>query len=95
MTILQGDVAFANGAKLTVKAGSSGACLLDVAGSVTGSATVPVTVEGEGKGKWKVMQATSIAPDFTSATANVVVTKENGGTELWVERRIPSLILVR
>lgn len=96
LTVLQGDVVFASGAKLTVNAGTSGAGLLDVAASVTGAVTVPVTVEGEGAGKWKVMQAIAIAPTFESATAGVKLTLENDGTELWVERLSPgTCILIR
>lgn len=90
MTVLQGNVAFANGAFLKVKVGTAGACLLDVAGTVTnsvaGTVTIPVTVEGAGSGKWRVIKATSITPTFTSATSGCTVTIENSGTELWVNR---------
>lgn len=87
LTVSQGNVAFESGAALTVTAGSTGVGLLDVAGSVTGAVSVPVTVEGEGTGKWKVVQAsTALAPTFTSVTPGTVLTLENGGTELWVER---------
>ncbi len=95
LRILQGDVAFASGALLTVKAGSAGACLLEVAGSVTGTATNAVTVQGAASdtGSWMVMKAAAITPVFTSATAGVIVTKENGATELWV-RRLPKGTLI-
>ena len=90
MTVLQGNVVFINGATLKVKVGTAGACLLNVAGVVTnniaGSITVPVTVEGEGPGKWLVIKAVSIVPAFTSATSGCTVTIENSGTELWVNR---------
>lgn len=86
LMVLQGNVAFTNGASLTVKAGTAGACLLSVAGTVTGSVTIPVTIEGEGFGKWMVMKAASIEPTFTSATSGCTVTIENSGTELWVNR---------
>lgn len=96
MTVLQGNVAFESASALTVKVGTSGACLLDVAGAVTGSVDVPVTVEGEGSGAWKVMEATSIAPNFTPATPGTRVYTNPAGTELWVERRANgTIVLVR
>jgi len=87
LTVTQGNVVFESGAALTVTAGSTGVGLLDVAESVTGAVSVPVTVEGEGTGKWKVVQAsTALAPTFATVTPGTVLTLENGGTELWVER---------
>lgn len=89
MTVPQGNVVFTNGAALTVKVGKAGSSLLSVAGAVTnliGSVTIPVTIEGEGYGKWMVIRAASIVPSFTSATLGCTVTIENSGKELWVNR---------
>lgn len=94
MTVLQGDVAFADGSRMEATVGQSGNSLLQVAGNVTGSGTIPVTVNGEGIGKWLIMQATSIAPDFVSATSGVVLTLENGDTEVWAERLNPVTVII-
>lgn len=94
MTILQGGVAFAAGSRLEVTAGKTNTSVLSAAGPVTGSFIIPVTVKGEGSGKWMVMQATSIAPTFVSATSGVVLTLEASGTQLWAERINPATVIV-
>lgn len=94
MTVLQGGAAFANGAKMEVTVGSAGCSAIDVAGSVTGDFTIPVTVNGEGKGKWLVMQAASIEPNFISSTSGFILTLENDATQLWVERLDPTTVII-
>ena len=94
MTVLQGGVAFEDGAVMEVTVGKTGQSALSVAGDVTGGFTIPVTVNGDGVGKWKILEAASIAPDFESATSGVVLTLEADGTELWAERLNPATVLI-
>lgn len=97
MTVLQGGVAFENGSAMEVTVGKTSTSSLAVAGSVTGAFTIPVTVNGEGIGKWKIMQAAgspAIAPDFESVTSGVILTLENSGTELWAERLNPVTVII-
>ena len=94
MTVLQGGVAFEDGAAMEVTVGKTGQSALSVAGDVTGGFTIPVTVNGDGVGKWKILEAASIAPDFESATSGVVLSLEAGGTELWAERVNPATMIV-
>lgn len=94
MTVLQGGVAFEDGAVMEVTVGKTGQSALSVAGDVTGGFTIPVTVNGDGVGKWKILEAASIAPDFESATSGVVLTLEAGGTEVWAERLNPATVLI-
>ena len=94
MTILQGGVAFEDGAALEVTAGKAGQGEISVAGAVTGAATIPVTVHGEGYGKWKILEAASIEPTFQSATSGVLITVEASGTQLWAERLDPVTVIV-
>ena len=94
MTVLQGDVAFANGSKMEVTIGRNGTSMINVAGRVTGSYNIPVTVKGEDSGKWMVMQATSIEPNFVSATSGFLFSVDETRTQLWVERINPTTVIV-
>ena len=94
MTVLQGGVVFEDGAVMEVTVGKTGQSALSVAGHVTGGFTIPVTVNGDGVGKWKILEADAIAPDFESATSGVVLTLEADGTELWAERLNPATVLI-
>ncbi len=94
MTVLQGGVAFENGASMEVTVGTTGTSAISVTGDVTGAFTIPVTVNGEGTGKWLILEAASIAPDFESATSGVFLTLENGDTKLWAERLNPATVIV-
>ncbi len=86
LTVSQGNVVFESGARMAVVAGRGGHGALRVEGEVTGNVTVPLAVDGEGAGRWKVMAAARIEPLFAPAAPGVFVTKENEDTELWVER---------
>ncbi len=94
MTVLQGSIAPSAGSNLEITIGKGGCSFLDVAGDITGNATVSVTVKGEGPGKWLVAQASSITADFSSATPDVKLTLEADGTQLWAERLNPVSLLI-
>lgn len=94
MTVLQGGAAFAEGSCMEVTVGKSGCSVITIAGSVTGNYIIPIAVHGEGAGKWLIMQAASIAPDFRSATPGVRLTLENGSTEVWAERLSKTTVIL-
>ena len=93
MTVVQGDVAFEDGAALDVSVGATGQSALNVAGAITGIGTIPVAVSGDGPGKWMILEAASIAPDFRSATPGVKLTLDAAGTQLWAERPDPATLI--
>ena len=72
------------------------AAVLDVAGTVTasGEVTVPVA-QDQADGEWLVMTADSFDAEFVSTNPRFALYTRNGGTELWLTKKLGTLILVK
>jgi autotransporter-associated beta strand protein len=89
-----GDVSFASAAVLRVDVDGGAADLLAVSGTVAGNGAVVQKVGG-GTGPWRILTASSITGAFASAEQGLSVYKLAGGTELWLGRRLGTLIAVQ
>ncbi|NLB70195.1 MAG: hypothetical protein GX804_11060 [Lentisphaerae bacterium] len=93
MTILEGNVVFEEDSSMEFKVDKAGNGAISVEENVLGDFTIPVSFSGEGPGKWLVMEAASIEPDFVSATSGVHLSLEANGTQLWAERFDPVTVI--
>ena len=91
------DVTFANGATFEVEIlDETTATVLDVTGTVTGSGEVTVPVaRNRVDGEWLVMTAESFDAEFVSTNPRFALHTRNGGTELWLAKKLGMLIVVR
>ncbi|MDD4062050.1 MAG: autotransporter-associated beta strand repeat-containing protein, partial [Kiritimatiellae bacterium] len=95
--LIDADLTFADGATYEVKIlDETTAAVLDVAGTVTasGEVTVPVA-QNQADGEWLVMTADSFDADFVASNPRFALYTRNGGTELWLTKKLGTLIVVR
>ena len=91
------DLTFADDAVFEVEIlDETTAAVLDVAGTVTasGEVTVPVA-QDQADGEWLVMTADSFDADFVASNPRFALYTRNGGTELWLTKKLGTLILVK
>lgn len=91
------DLTFADDAVFEVEIlDETTAAVLDVAGTVTasGEVTVPVA-QDQADGEWLVMTADSFDAEFVSTNPRWALYPRNGGTELWLTKKLGTLIVVR
>ncbi len=91
------DLTFADDAVFEVEIlDETTAAVLDVAGTVTasGEVTVPVA-QDQADGEWLVMTADSFDAEFVSTNPRFALYTRNGGTELWLTKKLGTLILVK
>ncbi|NLB70192.1 MAG: cellulase family glycosylhydrolase, partial [Lentisphaerae bacterium] len=72
MTVLQGDVNFEAGSALEVSIGEVDRSALKVAGTIRGTAVIPAAISSNSPGKWKILQASFIEPEFESISPRVI-----------------------
>lgn len=91
-----GNVFFAAGGVLRVDANATTNDCLAVTGTVTAaSSPVSLTINAAtGEGPWKIITASSIVPEFSTANPDYVLHKMNGNTELWAYRGVRGTTLV-
>lgn len=95
--LIDADLTFADGATYEVKIlDETTAAVLDVAGSVTSAGDVIVPVaQNQADGEWLVMTADSFDADFVASNPRFALYTRNGGTELWLTKKLGTLIVVR
>ncbi|MDD4061884.1 MAG: hypothetical protein PHW08_14450, partial [Kiritimatiellae bacterium] len=90
-------VTFAEGSAFRVNVlDATTAEVLTVTDAVTGTATALVPDElPDDDGEWLVLTATSLDADFVSTNPRWALYPRNGGTELWLTKKLGTLILVK
>ena len=94
------SLAFASGSTLatTFDVRSDRACGAIVAGNVIGDGVeVPVSVLGEGPGRWLLLEAASIQPDFVLAqgvSGRLETVATESTTQIWYERADEAIVIL-
>ena len=88
------DGDFEAGSILDLDIDGETADLLAVSGTVTGTATIPVA-QDQATGEWRIMTAGSFDADFVSTNPRWSLSKRNGGTELWLTKKLATTIVIK
>ena len=91
------DLTFADDAVFEVEIlDETTAAVLDVAGTVTasGEVTVPVA-QDQADGEWLVMTADSFDAEFVSTNPRFALYTRNGGTELWLTKKLGTVLIIK
>jgi autotransporter-associated beta strand protein len=89
-----GNVSFADASVLRVDVDGSRADVLAVSGTVSGG-TVSVQKVGGRTEPWLILTATAITGSFVSADPGLSIATQANNTELWLVRRVGTLITVQ
>lgn len=88
------NVDFEAGSTLDIDIVGATADLLAVSGAVTGTVSVPVAQDLT-EGDWKVMTAGSLNGTFVTTNPRWALYTRNGGTELWLTKKLGTTIIIR
>ena len=88
------DGDFEAGSTLDIDIDGETADVLVVSGTVTGNATIPVA-QDLAEGEWKVMTAASFNGNFLPTNPRWALYPRNGGTELWLTKKLATTIVIK